>query len=231
MQGYTLKENEVILFQHDVTSTKFGVTKEILLTNINFVVFEKTKKLFSKEEVQAEIYPVDTVKCYNGVPQIKAKNTSVEIFFTNSELTLTFLTKHDAVKLVNTAIELITGKTLSARGADKVKDALHLMDNTLGINTVETVKNVLEKGVTGSVLGVVGKKANSITSKNKLLGTALNFAKESLITSEDNQTNELPETNSMDDKIETLKKMKDLLDAGILTQEEFDSKKKELLGL
>ena len=30
---------------------------------------------------------------------------------------------------------------------------------------------------------------------------------------------------------EELKKMKDLLDAGIITQEEFDAKKKQLLGL
>lgn len=36
---------------------------------------------------------------------------------------------------------------------------------------------------------------------------------------------------SMAEKIELVKKMKDLLDAGIITEEEFNSKKKELLGL
>ena len=36
-----------------------------------------------------------------------------------------------------------------------------------------------------------------------------------------------PQNSSMDD----LKKLKDLLDAGIITQEEFDAKKKQLLGL
>ena len=36
---------------------------------------------------------------------------------------------------------------------------------------------------------------------------------------------------SMDDKIETLKKLKELLDVGILSQEEFDAKKREILGL
>lgn len=36
---------------------------------------------------------------------------------------------------------------------------------------------------------------------------------------------------SFDEQIETLKKLKDLLDAGILTQEEFDTKKKEIMGL
>ncbi len=36
---------------------------------------------------------------------------------------------------------------------------------------------------------------------------------------------------SLDNKIETLKKLKDLLDVGILSQEEFDAKKREILGL
>ena len=36
-----------------------------------------------------------------------------------------------------------------------------------------------------------------------------------------------PQASAMDD----LKKLKDLLDAGIITQEEFDAKKKQLLGL
>lgn len=42
-----------------------------------------------------------------------------------------------------------------------------------------------------------------------------------------------PQASSMsiDEQIEVLKKMKELLDAGILTQEEFDRKKKEIMGL
>ena len=36
--------------------------------------------------------------------------------------------------------------------------------------------------------------------------------------------------SSLDSQIETLKKLKDLLDAGILSQEEFDAKKREVLG-
>jgi membrane protease subunit (stomatin/prohibitin family) len=36
---------------------------------------------------------------------------------------------------------------------------------------------------------------------------------------------------SFDEQIEAVKKMKDLLDAGILTQEEFDIKKKEIMGI
>ena len=39
------------------------------------------------------------------------------------------------------------------------------------------------------------------------------------------------EAVSLDQQIETVKKLKDLLDAGILTEEEFNMKKKEILGL
>lgn len=37
--------------------------------------------------------------------------------------------------------------------------------------------------------------------------------------------------SSLDAQIEAVKKLKDLLDAGILTQEEFDTKKREVMGL
>ena len=36
---------------------------------------------------------------------------------------------------------------------------------------------------------------------------------------------------SHDNKIEELKKIKELLDAGVITQEEFNAKKKQILGL
>lgn len=36
---------------------------------------------------------------------------------------------------------------------------------------------------------------------------------------------------SLDEQLETLKKLKELVDMGILTQDEFDAKKKQVLGL
>ena len=42
---------------------------------------------------------------------------------------------------------------------------------------------------------------------------------------------EAEKSSSLDEQIETLKKLKDLLDAGVLSQEEFDAKKREVLGL
>lgn len=42
---------------------------------------------------------------------------------------------------------------------------------------------------------------------------------------------EVSESLSFNEQIETLKKLKDLMDAGILTEEEFNIKKKEIMGL
>ena len=39
------------------------------------------------------------------------------------------------------------------------------------------------------------------------------------------------QTFTFDEQIEAVKKLKGLLDAGILSQEEFDIKKKEIMGL
>lgn len=38
-------------------------------------------------------------------------------------------------------------------------------------------------------------------------------------------------TMSFDEQIETLKKLKELVDMGVLSQDEFDKKKKEIMGL
>lgn len=48
---------------------------------------------------------------------------------------------------------------------------------------------------------------------------------------QDSQQQTQGESQSLNEQIETVKKLKDLLDAGILSQEEFDAKKREVLGL
>ena len=40
-----------------------------------------------------------------------------------------------------------------------------------------------------------------------------------------------PAGQTLDEQVETLKKYKELLDAGIITQEEFDAKKRQVMGL
>ena len=45
------------------------------------------------------------------------------------------------------------------------------------------------------------------------------------------EENNTPQENNTNDPIEEVKRLKELLDMGILFQEEFDKKKKELLNL
>ena len=54
-----------------------------------------------------------------------------------------------------------------------------------------------------------------------------NVAKEILLEGKEREK----QTLSQDEQIETLKKLKELLDAGIITQDEFEKKKKEILKL
>ena len=59
----------------------------------------------------------------------------------------------------------------------------------------------------------------------KVLTQQINERQENIV--QTTISNYTPQPSAMDD----LKKLKDLLDAGIITQEEFDAKKKQLLGL
>ncbi len=77
-----------------------------------------------------------------------------------------------------------------------------------------------------------------ITGKHSAVGGAATFGTESQheesIPHAETPSNEHASgvsTASLDDQIETLKKMKELVDVGVLTQEEFDAKKKDILGL
>lgn len=174
---------------------------------------------------------------YDGIPQLKQKNSTVEIYFTNEEVRLTFDSKFTVLKFINAANTLLTGKSMSERGAAKFKGAVELVDDALGIKTIDTMKGVLENGVVGTVFSGIGKmgkvpvKANSVANTiAEAVGITKSFIgdKEAVETAE---KREEPQGISLIEQIEALKKLKDLVDAGILTQEEFDAKKKQIMGL
>lgn len=226
MENYSLQANEVLLYKGEAYN---GV--EILLTNLNLVVIKKTQRLFKKGQVETFVYSKDDIKIYNDVPQVKQKESSVEIFLTLEEIKVDFYSRTEAHKFVNAVYELLTGKSTTTRGAEKVKSAIKLVDNTLGINTMDTVKNVMEKGIAGSILGGVGKKVG-IGTKASAIKETVGVAKDIIGTTATITASKTTETTEdYNEKIENVKKLKELLDAGILTQEEFDSKKKEILGL
>ncbi len=232
MTNYTLQSNETVLYQGNVSLEKRNGSAELILTNLNLVFVITIHKFFAKSQVEVETYPVSEIKFYNDAPQIKQKNSRVEVFLSCGEVAAVFESMFEASKFVNAALRLLTGKTAAERGADKFKGAVGLVDDTLGINTVSTVKNVLENGLAGSLLGGFGKKSSSTSKAASTTREVVGIAKELL----GNRTPEAIPANTTpaaptDEQLETIKKLKELLDMGVITQEEFDTKKRQILGL
>lgn len=224
MENYNLQANESVLYKGEAILAK--KTVELLLTNLNIVLIQKTKKMFSKPVVEVMAFSINQIKVYNGIPQIKLNGYDVEVYLVNSEIVLTFESKHEAKKFINSATELITGKTMAVRGADKVKNAVGIVDDTLGINTIGTIKSVVENGVVGTVLGGI-RKTNTTQEETKPSLMQLQNNQDCSVNEADNAKS----VGSLDEQIEALKKLKELLDAGIITQEEFDTKKKQIMGI
>lgn len=234
MEDYSLQSDEAVLYKGRATFGNNKTSSELLLTNINIVVITKTKILFSKEQVDLRSFPVKDMKVYNDVPQIKQHNCIVEIYLINTEITFNFYSKLEAYKFANAANKLLTGKSMSERGAEKVKGAVNLVDDAFGISTVGAIKSVVENGVIGSVFGGFGKKAQAQTKGGNALTGVLSVTKGLLgkkTNEEESPKIEASPAMAIDAQIETLKKLKDLLDTGIITQEEFDVKKKQIMGL
>lgn len=269
MADYTLKHDEVRLFKGSGTlrgqdTAKFTetVTYELILTNQNIVIIKTISKMFSKPRNEVSVYPVETIKVYNGEPQVKQNRYDVEVFLTTGEIRFGFSSTNDAHSFVDEVFLLITGKSASDHAADravnKVKKGIGRADDALGISTVGTVKTVLENGIARTLLGGFAPRQAKMSAKQIAAAGAIDVAKnvldakvskgepEAVPSAAEGQavtetvadaaapTNEQIPADTLESysqKLELVAKMKSLVDAGVLTQEEFDIKKKELLGL
>lgn len=240
MEHYLLQPNEVLLFEGIAyrKNTK-NIKCKVLLTNLFLVYIITSKKLFAKQEVHVDSFPISDIKIYNDIPQIKQTGSIIEIYFLHNEEKLDFIEKREARKFINTAYELVTGKTFAKRGADKFKGAVKLVDDTLGISAVNTVKGVLENGIVGSVVGGIKHRKSEKQKLSAIAGDTIDVIKERLIEKDPQSDIQTPEPqeapnnvtgDSLNDKIAALKELKELLDANIITQEEFEAKKAELLA-
>lgn len=242
MNDYNLKSDEVLLYSGNAYLIGDNNGRiEILLTNLNLVLISKTKKLFAKKETKISTYPMQDIKFFNDKPQIKNKDKHVELYFQNCEVIVNFNEKIDAWKFTSAATKLLTGKSIATRGAEKINGAVGVVDKALGIDTVDTVKNVLENGFAGGIIGGIRAKNLSKNNTSKIAKEALSVAKEYLNKDQSDYNSECITENSvqtiqnnssdLDSQVESLKKLKELLDAGILTKEEFYSKKIQILNL
>lgn len=157
MGTITLLEDEVVLYNGEATSSEYKGNLKITLTSLQIVV-EKEKGIFKKEIELLDAIALEDIKTYNDVVQIKQKGTSAEIQTKAKNITFTFSGLIEARKFVGKAIDASTGTTLAKRSSDKVKSALDLTDDTLGVDTRGTIKSVLEQGIKGILINGIKKK-------------------------------------------------------------------------
>ena len=217
MDKYLLQSDEVVLYEEQVELKEINQKVNCILTNL-FLVFEiQEKGIFRKIKTKIERYEVKNVKIYKDIPQVNQKGECVEIYFVEGKKELLFDKKNNAHKFTTKLLELITDKTKFERGAEKVKNTISVIDDTLGISVIGTVANVVNNGI----VGVIGKTVSN-GKKISVLGAPKEVLK--LKELDSNQP-------TAEQQIETIKKLKELLDEGAITQEEFDVKKKEVMGI
>ena len=170
MENYELEEDEVVLYKGFVNLAGEKSQTELILTNISFVLITKRKQMFKKEQVQVDTYPVNEIKYYKGDPQVIKKGRHVELYFISGETEFDFQSQNECRKFVDTAKNLITNKNKFERSVEKVKATISMVDNSLGISSVDVAKLAINKGVVGKTVKVIGKTASVVGKGVKYIG-------------------------------------------------------------
>lgn len=252
--GYCLAEDEVILFQGEGLLNETRQSAKVLLTN-HVIVTEYNQRLgFRKYQTITTTYNLEDIKVYEGKPQAIVKGTCVNIYFKNQELKIEFDSWKNPKKIQTEIFNVITGEKMVDRGAGKVKRAIGVVNDTVGINVFETAAGIFENGLIGSAVGLfAGKKKKSKTGHLLEAASTISsaVAHNSANTNKDDKAvedsktataiknqNETEESQIMnnnalshDEQIRLIKEYKDLLDSQIITEEEFEIKKKEILNI
>lgn len=173
MKNYELSSDEVVLYKGDVKAVDGKDEIQLILTNLNIVFITTHKKIFGKEEIVVDDYPVDEIKIYNGVPQLKPNGNIVEIYLLNDDKEVVFSTKREIRKFIDEATNLLTHKTKIERCAEKVKKTIDLVNDTFDTDIVGAVKTAVKDGVVGNAKKVVNTVTNTVTNKGKGFVTGL----------------------------------------------------------
>ena len=163
MENYDLEKDEVVLYKGNVSLPKEKGLTQLILTNINFVLITRKKKLFSKEQVNVDIYPVNEIKYYKDIPQVIKNGYNVELYLLDDEVSFEFDSKNEVRKFINATMTLLTNKSTLERNTKKIKDTISTINNGLGIDSVGIAKNVLKNGIVGKTTNVIGKGVKTIS--------------------------------------------------------------------
>ena len=154
--AYKFQTDEVVFYKGLVDSDGHKGTVQLTVTSQN-LIFEQEKGLLKKTWETIDIIPLNTVKVYNGAAQVKQKGSVLDIQAVTKNLKITFEKTQEAKMTANKLIDVVTGMTRSQRGAEKVKHAIDMIDDTLGLDTRGIIKGVVEGGVKGIVLDGIKK--------------------------------------------------------------------------
>ena len=224
---------------------KATMMKEWTLTDDSIIVGNKTIKLSEITEAR-----------YNGAPSSKMMNGVVQIFIGNSFHTLAFPYKQreegdQAAKYIlehygsqekqelNKALQELEEKEFRMKCNVCGKIFCYTMnDLRKNVANAKRAQRSAAMGVLNALGGTeLGVHAN-LSASDKYLNRIVDYSKcpscnSSNITliEDDEETTPVATSNVVPSVADELKKFKELLDMGIITQEEFDEKKKQLLGL
>ena len=157
MVTYELQAEEVILYEGIVTCKLYKGRVKLILTSQK-IVFEREKGIVKKNREIIDTIPLNSIKFYNDIAQIKPKGAEVDVQTTQKNLAIVFPGVIEARKFTGKAIDAVTGTTGARRSSNIIKEAFTVVDDTLGLDTRKTVKSVLENGLKDTIWNGIGKK-------------------------------------------------------------------------
>lgn len=186
--------------------------------------------------------PLSEIKIFEGQPQVKFYNETIELYLLNEVFAIIIQDKKQAKEFVSTINKQLTGKSAYERNTEKVGKAIGVIDKAFGINTVESMKEIITNGIGSkiNIFGKFGKKSND-KSKNKSektsdVGQTARIIFSSIKTTEQKSeqerqiAEEKAKNEAFDVMCDKLIKIKNLLDAGAITQEEYVKSKAEIMS-
>ena len=227
-----------LFYETDLEITAFGAfsliitdaekfVRNYLPAKVNHYTFDdpNARQQIMSEFMQSFIVAINSLSSKYRISQLPSQANEITSFISNDDSNAGTWRERFGFEVVNVGIENIEFSPESK----------------------EMVKNYSSKKMDWQVLESVSQNSSNVAAQQKIAqgieehgfgnmpGMMLGMGMVQGI----NPQNAAPSTQqpeakpamSVDEQIETLKKMKDLLDAGILSEEEFNMKKKEIMGL
>ena len=160
---YKLDEDEVVLYEGEVHyPDKFSRVKYVLTSKK--MVFIKTITVSrgwfkgSETHTEVDIVNLSDIKVFNDQVQVKQVKNEIQVQTKDKNFSIFLSGIIEAKKVITKIIDATTNTTMAQRGSTKVKGAIDLVDDTLGLDTRGMVKGVMENGIKGTIINGIKRK-------------------------------------------------------------------------